>query len=111
MKQRKPYKTYTREFKQQAVRLTETTDRPATEVAMELGIRRNQLYKWKEQLVVKGDAAFSGRGRPRTENQSELTLLRRDFEQLKEENEILKKAAAYLCPLGALRVRRAFTSI
>jgi transposase-like protein len=45
---------------------------------MELGIRRNQLYKWKEQLAVKGDAAFSGRGRPRTENQSELTMLRRE---------------------------------
>ena len=65
MKQRKSYKTYTREFKQEAVRLMETTDRPAAEVAMELGIRRNQLYKWKEQLAVKGDAAFSGRGRPR----------------------------------------------
>jgi transposase-like protein len=50
MKQRKPYKTYTREFKQEAVRLIETTNRPATEVAMELGIRRNQFYKWKEQF-------------------------------------------------------------
>ena len=54
MKQRKPYKTYTREFRQEAVQLMETTDRPATEVAMELGIRRNQLYKWKEQLALKG---------------------------------------------------------
>ena len=68
MKQRKPYKTYTREFKQEAVRLMETTNRPATEVAMELGIRRNQLYKWKEQLAKKGDAAFSGGGRPKTES-------------------------------------------
>jgi hypothetical protein len=32
MKQRKPYKTYTREFKQEAVRLMETTNRPATDV-------------------------------------------------------------------------------
>ena len=95
MKQRKPYKTYTREFKQEAVRLMETTDRPATEVAMELGIRCNQLYKWKDQLAEKDDVAFSGRGRPRTENLSELALLRRENEQLKEENEILKKAAAY----------------
>jgi transposase len=76
MKQRKSYRTYTREFKQEAVRLMATTDRPATDVAMELGIRRNQLYKWKEQLAVKGDAAFSGRGRPRTENLSELALLK-----------------------------------
>ena len=95
MKQRKPYKTYTREFKQEAVRLMETSNRPATEVAMELGIRRNQLYKWKEQLAKKGDAAFSGAGRPKTENLSELALLKRENEQLREENEILKKAAAY----------------
>ncbi|MCK5268824.1 MAG: transposase, partial [Spirochaetes bacterium] len=52
MKQKKPYKTYTKEFKQEAVRLMEVTDRPASEIAMELGIRRNQLYKWKDQLSV-----------------------------------------------------------
>jgi transposase len=95
MKHRKPYKTYTREFKQEAVRLMETTDRPAAEVAMELGIRRNQLYKWKQQLAVKGEAAFTGGGRPKTANLSELALLKRENEQLREENEILKKAAAY----------------
>jgi len=95
MKHRKPYKTYTREFKQEAVRLMETTDRSAAEVAMELGIRRNQLYKWKQQLADKGVSAFSGRGRPRKENQSELASLKQENERLREENEILKKAAAY----------------
>ena len=85
MKQKRPYKTYTREFKQEAVRLMETTDRPAAEVAMELGIRRNQLYKWKQQLAVKGEAAFTGGGRPKTENLSELALLKRENEQLRDE--------------------------
>ena len=37
MKQRKPYTTYTKEFKQEAVRLMETSDRPAAEIPMELG--------------------------------------------------------------------------
>jgi len=37
MKQKRPYKTYTREFKQEAVRLMETTDRQASEIARELG--------------------------------------------------------------------------
>ena len=46
---RKPYETYTKEFKLEAIRLMETSDRPASEIAMQLGIRRNQLYKWKEQ--------------------------------------------------------------
>lgn len=38
------------EFKQEVVRLMEESDRPAAEIAMELGVRRNQLYKWNEQL-------------------------------------------------------------
>jgi transposase len=63
---------------------------------MELGIRRNQLYKWKEQLVKGGAAAFSGnRGRPAKQDQSELATLKQENLRLKEENEILKKAAAY----------------
>ena len=95
-RKRKPYKTYTKEFKQEAVRLMETSGRPAAEIAMELGIRRNQLYKWKEQLQQRGEAAFAGRqGRPKKEDQSELATLRQENERLRDENEILKKAAAY----------------
>ena len=95
-KQRATYKTYTREFKLEAVRLMETSDRPSSEIARELGIRRNQLYKWKEQLAKKGDDAFSRNpGRPKKEEQSDLVTLRQENTRLKEENEILKKAAAY----------------
>jgi transposase len=94
-RKRKPYTTYSKEFKEEAVRLMESSDRPAAEIAMELGIRRNQLYKWKEQMENNGDKAFSGRGRPRKEDQSEVTTLRQENERLKEEVEILKKAAAY----------------
>jgi transposase len=94
-RKRKPYKSYTKEFKQEAVRLMEASDRPAAEIAMELGIRRNQLYKWKEQLQSRGEQAFAGRGRPKREDQSALSSLRQENERLKEELEILKKAAAY----------------
>lgn len=94
-KKRRPYKTYPVEFKLEAIRMMEASDRPAAEIARELGLRRNQLYKWREQLQKKGDKAFSGRGRPKKENQSELTTLRQENERLREEVEILKKAAAY----------------
>ncbi|MCP4343299.1 MAG: transposase [Desulfobulbaceae bacterium] len=93
---RKPYKTYTKEFKLEAIRLMEESGRPSSEVAMELGIRRNQLYKWKDQLANRGEVSFSGkRGRPAKEDQSELATLKQENLRLKEENEILKKAAAY----------------
>jgi len=95
MKQRKAYTTYTKEFKQEAVRLMETLDRPAAEIARELGIRRNMLYKWKEQLDIKGETAFSSKGRPKKGNQSQLVSLKQENKRLKEEVEILKKAAAY----------------
>ncbi len=72
------------------------SDKPANEVAMELGLRRNQLYKWKEQLDKRGEAAFGGRGRPKKENQSELSKLKQENNRLKEENEILKRP---LCSL------------
>jgi len=93
---RKPYKTYSREFKTEAVRLMVESDQPASELAVQLGIRRNQLYKWKEQLEHKGDKAFPNKlGRPPKESQSEIVSLRQENDRLREEVDILKKAAAY----------------
>ena len=92
---RKPYNTYTKEFKLEALRLMEDSDRPASEIATKLGIRRNQLYKWKEQMNKKGEVPSAKKGRPKKEDQSELATLRQENKRLKEDNEILKKAAAY----------------
>lgn len=92
---RKPYNTYTKEFKLEALRLMEQTDRPASAIAMELGIRRNQLYKWKEQMEKKGDVATAKKGRPKKEDQSELAAVKQELKRVKEENEILKKAAVF----------------
>ncbi len=84
---------FTQEFKLEAVRLLEAGSRPAAELARELGVPRNRLYKWQEQVRKKGVGAFPGRGRG--ENNDELGRLRRELERVKEEREILKKAAAY----------------
>ena len=85
---------FTREFKAEAVRLLKHSGRPGVEIAQELGIRRNQLYKWAEQLDQRGDGAFPGSGR-RSAADDEVVRLRREVAQLKEERDILKKAAAY----------------
>jgi len=92
---RKLYNTYTKEFKLEALRMMDESDRPASEIAMKLGIRRNQLYKWKEQLKKNGDVASAKKGRPKKEDQSELAKVKQELKRVKEENEILKKAAVF----------------
>jgi len=39
---------FRKDFKLEAVRLLELCHKPAAQLALELGVRRNQLYKWKE---------------------------------------------------------------
>lgn len=91
----KKRQAFTREFKLEAMRLLDGGDKSPAELARELGIRRNQLYKWQEQLKAKGRAAvFPGHGR-RTDREVELATLKRENARLKEENAILKKAAVY----------------
>ena len=76
---------YTQEFKRQAVELLENRDKPAVDLARELGVRQNQLYKWREELIKKGDAAFQGSGRPPLEQSSEVSRLKQENKRLKEE--------------------------
>lgn len=89
--------TYSREFKLEAVRLLNEGKKKSADLARELGIKRNQLYKWKDEVDMQGDAAFPGQGRRvATESQAaEMARLKRELARAKEENEILKKAAAF----------------
>jgi transposase len=93
----KKRQSFSREFKLEAVRLLNEGKKPGSVIARELGIRRNQLYKWKEQLDKHADAAFPGKGRHNSaETQAaENARLKRELAAAKEENEILKKAAAF----------------
>jgi transposase len=88
-------KSFTREFKLEAVRLLELGQKPAAQLALELGIRRNMLHKWQEELRSKGSAAFGGRGRKPRDQQGENERLREELRKVTEERDILKKAAAY----------------
>ena len=86
---------YPKEFKIEAVRLLNAGDKPTSELARELGIKRTLLYRWKDQLETKGESAFSGSGRPRNDQLSENARLKKELKDITEERDILKKAAAY----------------
>jgi transposase len=90
--ERKPYKRYSREFKLEAVRLAAVEERPKAQIARQLGIRVNQLRKWRLEFerearspVPKSPPVAVG----------DLEQLRRENARLKAENELLKKAAIY----------------
>lgn len=87
---------FTREFKIEALRRVEESGKPLTQVARELGIRPDLLYGWKRRLG-KGDNAsevFPGNG-VMTPEAEEIRRLRRRLEQVEQERDFLKKAAAY----------------
>ncbi|OQW60685.1 MAG: hypothetical protein BVN28_08505 [Nitrospira sp. ST-bin4] len=84
---------FTPEFKRQAVELLNAGHRPAAEIARELGIPRNRLYKWQKDIAAHG-GAFPGFGR-QAEPAAELTRLKRELARVTEERDILKKAAVY----------------
>lgn len=92
---KKKARQFSREFKLEALKRLAAREKPASQLALELGIRRNMLFKWRDQLRNKGEAAFGGAGRPPKSEQSELAQLRAELERVTEERDILKKASAY----------------
>jgi len=88
---------YSPEFKREAVRLLEQGDKEASQLARELGVARNKLYRWKDEIDQHGANAFPGKGsRQNTSKaQDNNAALKAEIKKLREENEILKKAAIF----------------
>jgi transposase len=85
---------FTKQFKVEAVRLSDREDLTIPQAAKDLGIPLKMLYRWRNESKQWGDDAFRGQGR-RTSQQEELARLRRENETLRMERDILKKAAAW----------------
>ncbi len=83
--------SYTKEFKQQAVRLFETSGKTKTQIARDLGISDTALCNWCKEYREQGEEAFPGKGH-QIAVEEENRRLRREVEILKQEREILKKA-------------------
>jgi transposase len=87
-------RTYTNEFKVEAVKLVTEQGRSVAEAARSLGISENLLRSWKMALQAQGEQAFPGHGKlPPFED--ELRRLRAENARLRMERDILKKATAF----------------
>ena len=87
-------KTYTREFKLQALKLITGQGLPVAEVARRLGVTEGALRTWRAAAQEHGDAAFPGTGSlPPADD--EVRRLRAENARLRAERDLLKKAAAY----------------
>jgi transposase len=87
---------YTEEFRQQAVELVEASEKTVAEVARDLGINDTTLGSWvKAARAERGEPDASGRVPLTADERAELTRLRRENATLRQEREILKKAAAF----------------
>lgn len=80
---------YSEEFKREAVRLMESSGKAIAEVARDLGINDNNLYRWRS---VYGREVQSSSTSSVSEMETELKRLQRENEVLRQERDILKKA-------------------
>ena len=80
---------YTEEFKREAVELMETGGKTIAEIARDLDINDNNLYRWRR---LYGSQAQSNRHGNEAEMAAELKRLRREVAVLRQERDILKKA-------------------
>ena len=87
-------KKYDPAYKLEVCKTVESGTVTVAEMSREIGISENTLYIWMKRYRENRDKPFVGSGRVLPENE-EMVRLRRENKDLREENEILKKAAAY----------------
>ena len=84
---------FSREFKQEAVRLIEESGKSVAEIAAELGVSDNSLYRWRQEFRRDGEQAFPGQGRLKADDEY-VRQLEQELKIVKQERDILKKAVS-----------------
>jgi transposase len=89
---------FTREFKLEAVRMITSGERKVDDLARDLGVRSATLRDWLKsaegRVGLAKEEVFPGNGKP-TSKDEEIRELRRQLEEMTQERDFLKKAAAY----------------
>lgn len=86
-------RTYTAEFKRQAIELARTSGKTRAAIERELGLSKGLLKQWTRKAEADGEQAFPGHGRLKAPDE-ELRQLRRELIIVTQERDILKKAVA-----------------
>ena len=86
-------KVYTREFKEEAVRLAQASGKPIAQIARELGISDSAIHGWRKEFAEHGEEAFPGKGH-QTALEEENRRLKRELERVQQERDILKKVVS-----------------
>ena len=73
------------------MQLAQTSGKPITQVARDLGISDTSIHQWRKELAGHGPEAFPGSGH-QTAQEEEVRCLKRELERVKQERDILKKA-------------------
>jgi transposase len=97
-KQRGKRRNFTPEYKAEVVRLCQQPGKTANGVAIELGLTPSAVMSWVKQAAI--DAGGGGEGALTTSEREELSALRREIKQLRQEREILKRATAFFAKEG-----------
>ena len=90
MKKGNKKRVFTREFKLDAVKLATSGNYTNAEVAKQLNVNENLIYKWKKSFEDEKNGNVLS-----VDEREELKKLRKENRILKMEQEILKKASAY----------------
>jgi len=85
---------FTREYKLEAVRLSNEGTKSVATVAAELGIDAHQLYRWRRAFEQDGVAAFPGNGQINSQDE-ELHRLRHDLKRVTDERDFFKQAVTF----------------
>ncbi len=94
MKSRGIRKQYSREFKMESVGLVLRGNKPATEIAEDLGVGVSLLYRWKREWLADNENPFPGTGHLQDPEDERVRALERELRSVKEERDILKKVVS-----------------
>jgi transposase len=86
-------KVYSKELKEEAVQLVQTSGKPIAQIAREWGISDSAIHGWRKEWGEQGEEAFPGKGhQPALEEENRR--LKREVERLQQERDIFKKAVS-----------------